>query len=134
MRRRGLTVSEVLIALALAAIAVLGLASLTAAVWRAAKFSKYTAYASNLARQPLEQMKGDAAYFRTTMDGPAEGRQFSKDFEVDEGQAVRFDVELTFTRLPAPQDRYVQVESKVKWVQQKTPRQVFLETILPVPR
>ncbi len=134
MRKRGLTVAEVLIALALAAVAILGLASLTAAVWRAAKFSKYTAYASNLARQPIEQMKGDAAYFRTTMDGTAADRQFSKDFVVDEGQSVRFEGELTFTRLPAPQDRYVRVESKVTWVQQKTPRQVFLETILPAPR
>lgn len=132
-QRRGYSLSEILIAIAVAAIAILGLATLTMSVWKSAKFGKFQAYASSLARQPLERMRGDQSYYRTLMDGPAAGRSFATDFEVDDGQPVRFEGELSFTRLAPPQDRYVRIISRVHWVQQKTNREVVLETILPEP-
>jgi prepilin-type N-terminal cleavage/methylation domain-containing protein len=131
--RRGFSLSEIIIAIALAAIAVVGLASLTVAVWKATKFAKYTAFASNLARQPLERMRGDSAFFNVTLRGPASERRFREEFEVDQGRTVPFEGELTFTPLAAPQDRYVRVTSRVFWVQQRVRREVVLETILPQP-
>lgn len=131
--RRAYSLAEILVAMAVAAIAILALAALSMSVWKAAKFGKYTAYASNLARQPVERMQGDPSYFRNTMVGPPQDRIFSRDFEVEQGQSVRFQGELTFTALPPPQERYVRVVSRVHWVQQRTPREAVIETILPTP-
>ena len=133
MHKRAFTLSEILIAIAMAAISIMVLASLAVTVWKTAKYAKYTAYASNLARQQMERLRGDQSHFLTTMNGPAAGRTYASDFEVDEGQPVRFQGDLVFTRLPAPQDRYVNVVSRVSWVQDKKSREAVLETILPAP-
>ena len=133
MKRRAFTLGEILIAIAVAAVAILVLASLAATVWKAAKYAKYTAYASNLARQQMERLRGDPSYFTSTMNGPATGRAYASDFDVDDGQPVRFQGELIFTLLPAPQDRYVNIVSRVTWTQENKHREAVLETILPVP-
>jgi len=131
--RRAFSIAEVVIAIAVAAIAVLTLAALSASVWKAAKFAKYTAFASNLARQQLERLKGDPSLLVATLNGPPEGRIFGDNFDVEEGHLMRFEGELVMTPLPPPQDRYVRVTARVTWVQQKTPRQAVLESIMPLP-
>lgn len=130
---RGFTLAEIIIAIAVAAIAIMTLATLTASVWKAAKFAKYTAFASNLGRQQLERLKGDPSLLVATLNGPPEGRIFSDTFEVDDGQPMEFQGELLMIPLPPPEDRYVRVTARVSWVQQKTPRQAVLESILPLP-
>lgn len=70
------------------------MASLAATVWKAAKYAKYTAYASNLAQQQMERLRGDPSYFTSTMNGPATGRAYASDFDVDDGQPVHFQGEL----------------------------------------
>lgn len=130
---RGFSLAEIIIAIAVAAIAIMTLATLTASVWKAAKFAKYTAFASNLGRQQLERLKGDPSLLVATLNGPPEGRIFTSDFEVDDGQPMRFEGELTLTPIPMSEDRYVRVHARVSWVQQKTPRQATLESILPLP-
>jgi prepilin-type N-terminal cleavage/methylation domain-containing protein len=131
--KRGFSLSELLLAIAIAAIAILALATLTVSVWRAAKFAKYTAYASSLARQPLERLRGDRQYYRTLLTGPPSVRTFKDEFEVEEGIKVTFEGEITLRPLPPPRERYVRIVSRVRWVQQKTPREASLETIYPVP-
>lgn len=126
--KRGFTVSEVLLALGVASLAVLALAALTASVWRSAKFAKYTAYASGLAQQPIERLKGDPAYLSSLMSGPDSLRHYSQQASLEEGQSTEFRVDLTLQPLPQPTDRYVHVVSKVSWVQQKVAREVVLET------
>lgn len=130
---RGFTLAEIIIAIAVAAIAIMTLATLTASVWKAAKFAKYTAFASNLGRQQLERLKGDPSLLVATLNGPPEGRIFSDAFDVDDGQPMEFQGELIMNPLPPPEDRYVRVIARVSWVQQKTPRQAVLESILPLP-
>lgn len=133
MRRRAFTLSEMIIALALAAIAILTLASLTVQVWKTVRYAKYTAFASNLARQQLERLKGDPASLTLALTGPDSERDFSGDFEVDEGRAMHFDGRLTLQPLPPPRDRYVTVVARVSWVQEARDRQAVLESILPLP-
>lgn len=133
MRKRAYTLTEILIAVAVAAVALLAMASLTVSVWRATKYAKYTAYASSLARQPLERMRGDASYFRSLYTGPPESRRFSEEFEAEEGKRVPFNGEITFSLLPPPRDRYVRIVSRVYWTQEGIAREAVLETVYPIP-
>ncbi|MFN8606856.1 MAG: hypothetical protein U0931_04950 [Vulcanimicrobiota bacterium] len=126
--RRGFTVSEVLLALGVACLAVLALAGLSASVWRAAKFSKYSAYASGLAQQPIEKMKGDPDYLKILLTGPDSARHYIQTASLEEGQNTEFRVDLDVRPLAQPQDRYVRVVSKVSWTQQRVQREVVLET------
>ena len=126
--RRGFTVSEVLLALGVAAMAVLALAALTASVWRASKFAKYTAYASGLAQQPIERLKGDPAYLNSLMTGPDEVRHYTQEVSLEDGYTTYFIVDLKLQPLAQPKDRYVRVVSKVTWTQEKVAREVVLET------
>jgi len=126
--RRGFTVSEVLLALGVASLAVLALAALTASVWRASKFAKYTAYASGLAQQPIERLKGDPAYLNSLMTGPDELRHYTQEVSLEEGYTTYFIVDVKLQPLAQPKDRYVRVVSKVTWTQEKVAREVVLET------
>ena len=126
--RRGFTVSEVLLALGVASMAVLALAALTASVWRASKFAKYTAYASGLAQQPIERLKGDPAFLSSLMTGPDELRHYTQEVSLEEGYTTYFIVDLKLQPLAQPKDRYVRVVSKVTWSQEKVAREVVLET------
>lgn len=126
--KRGFTVSEVLVALGVASLAVLALAALTATVWRASKFAKYSAYASGLAQQPIERLKGDPAYLSSLLSGPGSLRHYSQQASLEEGYQTEFHVDLNLQPLPQPKDRFVHVVSKVSWVQEKVSREVVLET------
>ena len=126
--KRGFTVSEVLLALGVAAMAVLALAALTASVWRASKFAKYTAYASGLAQQPIERLKGDPAYLNSLMTGPDEVRHYTQEVSLEDGYTTYFIVDVKVQPLAQPKDRYVRVVSKVTWSQEKVAREVVLET------
>lgn len=120
--------SEVLLALGVASLAVLALAALTASVWRASKFAKYTAYASGLAQQPIERLKGDPAYLNSLMTGPDELRHYTQEVSLEEGYTTYFIVDVKLQPLAQPKDRYVRVVSKVTWTQEKVAREVVLET------
>ena len=126
--KRGFTVSEVLLALGVAAMAVLALAALTASVWRSSKLAKYTAYASGLAQQPIERLKGDPAYLNSLMTGPDEVRHYTQEVSLEDGYTTYFIVDLKLQPLAQPKDRYVRVVSKVTWTQEKVAREVVLET------
>lgn len=126
--KRGFTVSEVLVALGVASLAVLALAALTATVWRSSKFAKYTAYASGLAQQPIERLKGDPSYLTSLMTGPDELRHYTQEVSLEEGYKTFFIVDLKLQPVAQPADRYVRVVSKVSWVQEKVAREVVLET------
>lgn len=126
--RRGFTISEVLLALGVAALAILALAALSATVWRSSKFAKYTAYASGLAQQPIEKMKGDPAYLTSLLTGPDALRHYSQTASLETGRMTDFRVDLKVEPLTQPKDRYVRVVSRVSWVQEKVAREVVLET------
>ena len=126
--KRGFTVAEVLVSLGIASVAILSLAVLTASVWRAGKFAKYTAYASGLAQQPIEKMKGDPYYLKNLLTGPDSLHHYSEKVSLEEGRETEFQVSLTVTPLLQPKERYVRVVSKVSWIQERVARELVLET------
>lgn len=132
MRRgRGFTVAEVLIAMALAAMAVIGVASLIASIYRSVKEGKYQAVGSTLARQEIERLRGDREDLVRLLGLP--GPETNVHNLPVETQTTPFNCTLQAVYMPAMENRYLDVTCLVRWQQQGRVREVSLETILPKP-
>lgn len=135
MNRRqplGLTLAEILLAIGVASIAIIGVALVLATIWRAASEGKYQAAASNLARSRIEKMRGDEQYFTGVLQ--AVGPTVIKDVvKVDDKTETPFETTITPTLL-AGSTAYFDVVVQVRWDQEHRKREVKLETVLPDPR
>lgn len=132
--RRGLSLAEILIAAAVAAFALLALASVTIGVIRADKYAKYQSFATTMARQELEHVAGDGAYmFKLLGYRPDQQPSFDVDLEVEKGTLVRFHQNLRVNYMPDSESRYSQVTSEVSWTQQGHARSLQLQTMCAVP-
>lgn len=127
----GFTVAEVLIAMAVAAMAVIGIASLIASIYRSVKEGKYQAVGSTLARQEIERLRGDSADLMRLLDltGP---EMKVHNLPVD-NQNTPFNCTLRAIYMPSMENRYLDLTCNVRWSQQGRTREVSLETILPKP-
>lgn len=131
MARRGLTLSEVILAMAVAAMAVIGIATLIAAVYRANKEGKYQSAASVLARSEIERLRGDQDELQRLVT-LARPETTVRNLPIDDHQ-VAFNCTLSLRLLPEMQSRYADTQCTVRWEQQGRVREVALETYLPTP-
>jgi Tfp pilus assembly protein PilV len=131
MRRRGLSLSEVILALAILVVAVISIASFVAAVYRSVKEGKYQAVASNIAKSELEHLRVDQAALSSLILHPAEG---VKDQQVPiDDTVVTYHQTVTAQLLPSMGNRYVRLVSRVTWRQSSRDREVALETCYVAP-
>jgi hypothetical protein len=128
----GLTLAEILLAIGVASISIIGVALVLATIWRAASEGKYQAAASNLARSRIEKMRGDQQYLTGVLQ--AAGPTVVKDIvKVDDKIDTEFETKITPTPLTGS-TAYFDVVVQVSWDQEHRKREVKLETVLPDPR
>jgi type II secretory pathway pseudopilin PulG len=131
-RQIGLTLAEILLAIGVASISIIGVALVLATIWRAASEGKYQAAASNIARSRIEKMRGDDHFFEFVLQNA--GSTVAKEvLKVDDKIETEFETTITTTPLSAGSG-YFDVVVMVAWDQEHRKRSVKLETVLPDPR
>ena len=130
-RRSGLTVSEIVLALAILVVAVIGIASFVAAVYRSVKEGKYQAVASTIAQSELERMRIDSTALRNLIGNAALGVK-DQTVPVDDTTVV-YHQQVTAQVLGSMGGRYVKLISRVTWRQSSRDREVLLESCCPKP-
>lgn len=132
MRRRGLTLAELVMALGLASLSVLSMVAYFGGMHKAAAEGHSQASATTVAVEVLERMGRDADYLAQVSATPT--------FLVVEPTREanvrrtprRFRVRVTQTPLD-PERRYVDVLVRVDWADDGREREIALETVLPCP-
>ncbi|MBS2033452.1 hypothetical protein JST97_00575 [bacterium] len=129
--KRGLSLSEVVLALAILVVAVICIASFVATVYRSVKEGKYQAVASTIAQSELERLRVDSNALDKLITNPALGVK-DQTVPVDDTTVV-YHQQVTAQVLPAMGSRYVKLISRVTWRQSSRDRQVTLESCYPKP-
>lgn len=132
MRRRGLSLAELVMALGLASLSALAMVAWFGGMHKAASEGHSQASATTVAVEALERMQSDPAFLREVTLRPV--------FEVDEPShdpaaqrdPRRFRVEVRQAALD-PERRYLDVTVLVSWREEKRRREVALETVLTPP-
>lgn len=117
--------------MAVAAMAVIGLATLIATIYRSVKDGKYQAVGSTLARHEMERLRGDKEDLIRLLDLPAAETRVHT-LPVD-NQDTPYNCTLRVLYMPSMDNRYLDLNCQVRWEQRGMIRQVNLETILPAP-
>ncbi len=133
--RRGLTLAEILIAVAVASVALLTMVLFTSVIHRAAREGKSQATASTLARTELERLRADPQYLRRVQDEAPFTVERTE--VIDSSQRGRlaptvFTVEITLTPLSS-NDHFLESTVLVHWNESHRQRQVSLHSYLPDP-
>ena len=131
MSRRGMTLSEVVLALTILVVAVIAIATFVVTVHRSVKEGKYQSVGSTLAQSELERLRVDSVSLANLIATPSLGVK-DQQVSIDDFE-VKFHEVVTATDLPSMGSRYVSVVSKVEWQQSGRLRQVVLETCYPKP-
>jgi len=132
MRRfRGLTLSEVVLALAILVVSVMCIASFVVTIYRSVKEGKYQAVGSTIAQSELERLRVDGNALNKLILDPTLGVK-DQTIAVDTTK-VNYHLQVTAQVLPSMGGRYVQLISKVTWRQSNRDRQVVLESCYPKP-
>jgi prepilin-type N-terminal cleavage/methylation domain-containing protein len=133
--KKGVTLPEILIALAVAAVALLTLVLFVGVIHRASREGKSQATASTIARTHLERMRSDPAFFKTVLLNTPWTDQVSEDLTPEERAqraALNFQVSVSIDPLPS-NDRYFEGKVQVTWAEEGRERRVRLESYLPDP-
>lgn len=117
--------------MAVAALAVIGLASLIVSVYRSVRDGKYQAVGSTLARQELERLRGDREELARLVD--LMGPETTEHKLLVEDQNTPYNCTLRAIYMPSLEDRYLDVTCDVSWDQGSRIRNLRLETVLPRP-
>jgi hypothetical protein len=129
--KRGLTVAEIILAMAVASLSVIGIASLITSVYRAVKDGKYQAVGSTLARQEIERLRGDKDDLVRLVNLPGPETRIVA-LPVGD-QETAFNCTLRAVYAPSMENRYLDLTCAVRWEQHGMVREVRLETLLPKP-
>lgn len=130
-RRKGLTLSEVVLALAILVVAVICIASFVATVYKSVKEGKYQAVASTIAQSELERLRVDDGALRRLIGNASLGVK-DQTVPVDDTTVV-YHQRVTAQVLGSMGDRYVKLISRVTWRQSSRDREVVLESCYPRP-
>jgi Tfp pilus assembly protein PilV len=130
-QRAGLSLSEVILALAILVIAVIAIASFVATVYKSVKEGKYQAVASTIAESELERLRVDQTALRDLIARASYGIK-EQTVPVDATQ-VTYRQRVTAEVLPSMGNRYVKLVSRVTWRQSSRDREVVLESCYPKP-
>lgn len=132
MRKRcGLTLGEILLAMAVALMAVVALASLVVTIHRASVEGKQQAAASMLARQELELLRGDQSELKR-IEALGVAELTSHSLQVDD-RLLQFQCSVSARPEGALSGRYLNTVVFVRWEQNGRQREVRLVTYLPKP-
>lgn len=130
-RRAGLSLSEVILALAILVIAVICIASFVATVYKSVKEGKYQAVASTIAQSELERLRVDSNALRGLIGNASLGVK-DQTVPVDDTTVV-YHQRVSAEVLGAMGGRYVKLISRVSWRQSSRDREVVLESCYPRP-
>lgn len=130
-RNRGLTLSEVVLALAILVVAVICIASFVATVYRSVKEGKQQAVASTIAQSELERLRIDSNALNKLILNAALGVK-DQTVPIDD-TTVTYHQQVTAQVLPGMGSRYVKLVSRASWRQSGRDRQVTLESCYPRP-
>lgn len=133
MRKRGLSLGEIIVALGVASIALLTLAVFVSTIHRAVHEGKSQAAASTVARKVLERLRSDRDFFYTVRTAPGEYTEDQLYWEADEIVPVRYHVEARLQDLAGAPAGYYDAWVTVSWLEEHRRREVVLETFLPQP-
>jgi Tfp pilus assembly protein PilV len=122
-----------MMALAIGAVAIFGVAFMLASAWRASSEGKYQAAASNLARQSIEKMRGDSVSFATLLAATTSPTSFNTTLSVDGAINTTFRTDMAAVALSGSNNGYYDLTVNVTWDQEHRTRQVTLETYLAHP-
>ena len=114
-RSRGLTLSEVVLALAILVVAVMCIASFVVTIYRSVKEGKYQAVGSTIAQSELERLRVVGNALNNLILNPTLGVK-DETVPVDATKVV-YHLQVTAQVLPAMGGRYVQLISRVTWRQ-----------------
>lgn len=132
MRSRGLTLAELIVAMALASLSVLALVAYFAAMHKASAEGHSQASASTTAGEILERLRVDPEFLATVEAQPV----FQVTEPVGAGKTTReprvFTVQVAMVRRDA-EGRYRDVAVEVRWNEQGRDRKVVLETVIQAP-
>ena len=131
MSRRAMTLSEVVLALAILVVAVIGIATFVVTIHRSVKEGKYQSVGSTIAQSELERLRLDSVSLANLVATPSLGVKDHlvtiDDFE------VKFHQVVTATDVPSMGSRYLRVLATVSWEQSSRQREVVLESCYPKP-
>lgn len=130
-RRAGLSLSEVILALAILVIAVICIASFVATVYKSVKEGKYQAVASTIAQSELERLRVDSNALRGLIGNASLGVK-DQTVPVDDTTVV-YHQRVSAEVLGSMGGRYVKLISRVSWRQSSRDREVVLESCYPRP-
>lgn len=131
VRRRGLTISEMVLAFAILIIAVISVASFVVTVYRSVKEGKFQSVGSSLAQSELERLRNDAEALTELTQNAATGVS-DKTVDIDQ-VPIRFHQVIMAQPVGSMGNRYLQVVATVEWEQNGRQRRVRLETCFPRP-
>ena len=130
-RQAGLSMSEVVLALAILVVAVICIASFVATVYKSVKEGKYQAVGSTIAQSELERLRVDSNALRSLIGNAALGVK-DQTVPVDDTNVV-YHQRVTAEVLTSMGGRYVKLVSRVSWRQSSRDREVVLESCYPRP-
>lgn len=130
--RRGLTLAEILIAVAVASVTLLTLVLFTSVIHRAAREGKSQAAASTMARTELERLRMDADFLTQVRDSG--GLSLERTELLDASQEGRvsptvFTINIDLTPLSGS-DRFLEAGVRVTWTEHYRQREVQLHSYL----
>lgn len=132
MRRRGLSLAELVMALGLASLSVLSMVAYFGGMHKAAAEGHSQASATTVAVEVLERMGSDAAFLAQVTSTPS----WTVTEPTREGDGRReartFRVRVTQAPLDGER-RYVDAVVRVDWREGGRTREIVLETVLPCP-
>lgn len=123
---------EIMMAFAIGAVAIFGVAFMLASSWRASSEGKYQAAGSNLARQSIEKMRGDSESFTKLITATPSTTSFNTTLSVDGAVNTTYHTQIGATPLSGSSG-YYDLTVNVTWDQEHRTRNVTLETYLPKP-
>lgn len=126
-----MTLSEVVLALAILVIAVISIASFVATIYKSVKEGKYQAVGSTIAQSELERLRVDDSALRDLIANATYGVK-DQTVPVDDTTVV-YHQRVTAEVLGSMGGRYVKLISRVTWRQSSRDRQVVLESCYPRP-
>lgn len=133
MRKRGLSLAEIVVAIGVASIALLTLAVFVSTIHRAVREGKSQAAASIVARRVIERLRSDREYFHAVRTAPGEYTEDQLYWEADEIVPMRYHVECRVQDLAGAPAGYYDAWVTVWWLEEHRRRELVLETYLPQP-
>jgi Tfp pilus assembly protein PilV len=132
-KSRAVTLPEILIALAVAAVALLTLVLFIGVIHRASREGKSQATASTIARSHLERLRADTEFFnevKANNPWEADKTEVLSANQSSRMSATSFHIRVGLTPM-ASNDRYQEAEVLVTWTEQGRERKVRLVSYLP---